>query len=401
MKITPMVRNNICLNAHPLGCAREVVLQIERVRPLRARLAAARSPEPREPKNVLVIGCSTGYGLASRIVAGFAYGAASVGFSYEREPSATKTASPGWYANKAFDEEAAKAGLFSKTYTMDAFSHEAKKAAIETALSRGFRYDLVIYSLASSVRPDPDTGTMYRSVIKPIGRAYTGKTVDVFSGKISEAHVQPADEAEIAGTVKVMGGEDWAAWISALESAGVLSENAITVAYSYIGPDLSWPIYRDGTIGRAKAHLEMTARELSSTHAASGLRAFVSINKAVVTRASAVIPIIPLYVSALFRVMKERHIHEDCLDQMIRLYSERLFIRDHEPIPLDTEGRIRLDELEMGASVQEEVVSRLAQVNEENIRTLTDIDGFRQDFLRVHGFEVPGIDYDAEVDPLS
>jgi len=400
MKISPMVRNNIFLNAHPEGCAKEVLLQIARTSTLRAKLDATPLPGLQRPKNVLVIGCSTGYGLASRIVAAFAYGAATVGFSYEKEPLAAKTASPGWYANRAFDAEAEKAGFFAKTFNIDAFSHEAKKLAIDTAIARGFTYDLVLYSLASPVRVDPDSGTMYRSVIKPIGRAYAGKTADVFTEKISEAHVQPADDTEIAETVKVMGGEDWALWLSALESSGVLARNALTVAYSYLGPPLSWPIYRDGTIGRAKADLENTARKLNKTHRDKGFQAFVSINKAVVTRASAVIPIIPLYVSTLFRVMKDRRIHEDCLDQILRMFSERLYLRSREAVPVDAEGRIRLDDLEMGASVQEEVTGRLARINEENVMKLADIEGFRLDFLRVHGFEVPGIDYDAEVNPL-
>ncbi len=399
MIVKPMVRNNIFLNAHPAGCAREVQLQIERALAFRATMDISRIPGQMRPAKVLVIGASTGYGLASRIAAGFAYGAATVGFSYEKEPSASKPATPGWYANRAFDAEAAKAGLFSRTFDIDAFSHEAKTLAVETARSAGFVYDLVIYSLASPVRIDPDSGTMYRSVIKPIGRAYAGKTVDVFSGKISEAHIQPADDKEIEETVKVMGGEDWALWIEALAEAGVLGRNALTLAYSYLGPPLSWPIYRDGTIGRAKAHLEESARNIEAKQGASGLRAFVSINKAVVTRASAVIPVIPLYVSTLFRVMKERKIHEDCLDQMLRLFRERLYRRDAADIPVDA-GRIRLDELEMGASVQSEVSARLARIHEDNMGELADLEGFRSDFLRAHGFEVPGVDYDAEVDTL-
>lgn len=398
MKITPMVRNNICLNAHPAGVAAETALQIGRGRKFGLKLESTRGIGSARPLNALVIGCSTGYGLASRIVAAFSYGASTVGFSLEREPSANKTASPGWYANQAFDAAAGKAGLASRTFNMDAFSREAKMKAVETAKELGIRYDLVVYSLASPVRTDPDTGVMYRSVIKPIGRPYAGKTVDVFTGKMSEARVQPAEAGEIEQTVKVMGGEDWAMWISALAEAGVLAENSFTVAYSYLGPPLSWPIYRDGTIGKAKTHLEKTAKELGEKHSSLGLRAFVSINKAVVTRASAVIPIIPLYVSALFKVMKDRNIHEDCMDQMMRLFAERLYLQGGKAVPLDNEGRIRLDDLEMGSSVQEEVSRRLSKANEENIRELTDIEGFREDFLRVHGFAVPGVDYDADID---
>ncbi len=398
MKITPMVRNNIFLNAHPAGCAKEVELQIGRSLPLKAKVEAMAGPKP---VNVLVVGCSTGYGLASRITAGFAYGAKTVGFSLEKEPTASKPGSPGWYANAAFDRKAAEAGLFSKTFSVDAFSDEAKKMAIDTARDAGFSYDLVVYSLASPVRVDPETGVMYRSVIKPIGRDYAGKTADVFTGHMSEAHVLPAEEEEIAQTVKVMGGEDWIRWIDALASGGVLAKQARTVAYSYLGPSLSWPIYKDGTIGRAKEHLEQSARDIRTRHDALDIEAFVSINKAVVTRASAVIPIIPLYVSTLFKVMKERHIHEDCLDQAHRLFAERLYLRDGAPVPLDPQGRIRLDELEMGEAVQQEVGARLAKINEANLYELADIDGFREDFLRVHGFAVPGVDYEAEVTDFS
>lgn len=402
MKITPMVRNNIFLNAHPDGCAKEVSLQIAQTASLKAKIdAIGTAAGRRSPKHVLIIGCSTGYGLASRIVAAFAYGASTVGFSYEKEPSAAKTASPGWYANKAFDAQAEKRGLFAKTFNIDAFSREAKDLAVNTARAGGFSYDLVIYSLASPVRVDPDTGTMYRSVIKPIGRDYAGKTADVFTGKISESHVLPAEGKEVEETVKVMGGEDWTLWLDALAASNTLARGAITVAYSYIGPPLSWPIYRDGTIGRAKEHLEKSAKAIQAKHAGLAVQAFVSINKAVVTRASAVIPVIPLYVSTLFKVMKERKLHEDCLDQMLRLFSERLYLKESPAVPVDAEGRIRLDELEMGASVQEEVSARLARINEENLFELADIEGFRRDFLRAHGFDVPGVDYEAEVNPLG
>lgn len=414
MKITPMVRNNIFLNAHPVGCAEEVRAQIERTAALRAKVDAEKSSRPFGPRNALVIGSSTGYGLASRITAAFAYGAKTVGFSFEREPSASKTASPGWYANRSFDQEAAARGLYAKTFNMDAFSSEAKAAAIEAARAGGFSYDLVVYSLASPVRSDPETGIMYRSVIKPIGQDYSGKTVDVFSGKISEARAVAADEKEIAETVKVMGGEDWRLWIDALAKAGVLARGALTLAYSYIGPPLSWPIYKDGTIGRAKAHLEKTAGALRADYADIGLGAYVSINKAVVTRASAVIPIIPLYVSTLFKVMKARNVHEDCLDQMLRLFSQGLYARRADtggadaradagagaPSLLDSEKRIRLDDREMEAAVQKEVAARLKKLDETNLSRLADIEGFRDDFLRVHGFNVPGVDYEAEVSPL-
>jgi enoyl-[acyl-carrier protein] reductase/trans-2-enoyl-CoA reductase (NAD+) len=401
MILKPMVRNNICINAHPMGCRAEVRLQTGRVKAFRDRLTNFDKNGRGTPKptHVLVIGCSTGYGLASRLVAAFGYGADTVGFSYEKEPSSTKPGTPGWYFNHEFDALAAEAGLFARTFSdIDAFSHAAKDKAIELARERGFQYDLIIYSLASPVRTDPETGTLYRSVIKPIGRQYAGRTLDVFTGKIAEATVQPATEEEIAQTIKVMGGEDWQLWIDALDKAGVLGRDAITLAYSYLGPPFSWPIYRDGTIGQAKLHLEKTAQALNEHYQdAKGLRAFVSINKAVVTRASAVIPVIPLYISTLFKVMKERNIHEDCVDQMIQLFAERIYRKGETQIPVDTEGRIRVDDLEMGPSVQNEVSARLAMVDESNLHTLADPDGFRNDFLRAHGFEVPGVDYEQEV----
>jgi enoyl-[acyl-carrier protein] reductase/trans-2-enoyl-CoA reductase (NAD+) len=401
MILKPMVRNNICINAHPAGCRAEVRLQAGRVKAFRDRLTnfGKNGRGTPKPAHVLVIGCSTGYGLASRMVAAFGYGADTVGFSYEKEPTDTKPGTPGWYFNQEFDVLAAGAGLTARTFSeIDAFSHAAKDKAIEIARDRGFQYDLVIYSLASPARTDPDTGVLYRSVIKPIGRRYAGRTLDVFTGKIAEATVQPATEEEIAQTIKVMGGEDWRLWIQALDTAGVLGQNAITLAYSYIGPSFSWPIYRDGTIGQAKLHLEQTAQSLNERYRdAKGLRAFVSINKAVVTRASAVIPVIPLYISTLFKVMKERNIHEDCVDQMIRLFSERLYLKGETQVPVDREGRIRIDDLEMGHSVQNEVSARLARIDESNLYKLADPDGFKSDFLRAHGFEVPGVDYGQEV----
>jgi enoyl-[acyl-carrier protein] reductase/trans-2-enoyl-CoA reductase (NAD+) len=348
-----------------------------------------------------VIGCSSGYGLASRIVAAFGYGASTLGISFEREPSATKTGSPGWYANRAFDRLAAERSLVAKSHSMDAFSREAKALAIGEAKAGGYAYDLVIYSLASPVRVDPETGTMYRSVIKPIGRSFSGTTADPFTGKLSQASVEPASDQEVADTVKVMGGQDWELWIDALAEAGVLAPGALSAAYSYIGPPLSHPIYKDGTIGKAKEDLERAARSLNARHAVSGLGAFVSINKAVVTRSSAVIPIIPLYVSVLFKVMKEDGGHEDCLDQMARLFSDRLYASAGRPVPVDGEGRIRLDELEMRDSVQNKVLELMGKIDQETLPKLADLEGFKADFLRVHGFGIPGVDYEADVDPLA
>jgi enoyl-[acyl-carrier protein] reductase/trans-2-enoyl-CoA reductase (NAD+) len=395
--LKPMVRNNICLNAHPIGCALETERQIDYIKGKSSaykRLAG--------PCAVLVVGCSTGYGLASRISAAFGFGSATVGVSFERSPSATSTGTPGWYNNRAFETSAGAAGLPALSLDGDAFSKEMKARVVRAARELALKFDLVVYSLASPVRTDPETGELYKSVIKPIGTPYRGRNVDAFTGELSFAEVQPATGPETAQTVKVMGGEDWEIWIAALRDAGVLAPKAITVAYSYIGPELSWPIYRDGTIGAAKAHLETSAKRLGSS-ATEGFKAYVSINKALVTRASAVIPVIPLYVSTLFKVMKERGIHEDCIAQMDRLYRERLYRgapgQGPGSIPVDAEGRIRIDELEMGASVQAEVSARMMKINPDNLVELADIEGFRLDFLRIHGFEVEGVDYAADVSP--
>jgi enoyl-[acyl-carrier protein] reductase/trans-2-enoyl-CoA reductase (NAD+) len=391
-----MVRNNICLNAHPVGCALETERQIDYIKSKASaykRLAG--------PRAVLVIGCSTGYGLASRISAAFGFGSATVGVSFERSPSETSTGTPGWYDNRAFDASAGAAGLPTRSLDGDAFSKDMKVRVIRAARELAIEFDLVVYSLASPVRADPETGELYKSAIKPIGTPYRGRNVDAFTGALSFAEVQPATESEAAQTVKVMGGEDWELWIPALRDAGVLAREAVTVAYSYVGPELSWPIYRDGTIGAAKAHLEASAKRLCAS-APDGLRAYVSINKALVTRASAVIPVIPLYVSILFKVMKERGIHEGCIAQVDRLFRERLYKASpgKGTVPVDAEGRIRIDELEMGASVQAEVSARMARISPGNLAELADIDGFRLDFLRIHGFDVEGVDYDADV-PLK
>ena len=412
MIVKPMIRNNICLSAHPTGCAAETLRQIEYVKARKPRYEGLALP-----KAVLVIGASGGYGLASRIAAAFGCGAATVGMSLEREPSESKTGTPGWYNNNAFDRAAEEAGLAHRTMNLDAFSREAKAEAVKAARELGIKYDLVIYSLASPVRTDPSTGIMHRSVIKPIGQDYSGTTVDVFTGKLSDATVGPATEEECVETVKVMGGEDWELWIQALKEGGVLADSCRTVAYSYIGPRLSWPIYRDGTLGRAKADLDATARRMTrqmGPGTVPRVEAYVSVNKAVVTRASAVIPVIPLYVSVLFRVMKERRNHEDCIAQMDRLFRERLCLVERHPDraapgtvpavaapPTDDEGRIRMDDLEMSPGVQAEVEAAMAHITPETLDRLADLEGFRNDFLSAHGFSVPGVDYDADVDPRA
>ncbi|MDR1596308.1 MAG: trans-2-enoyl-CoA reductase family protein [Treponema sp.] len=412
MVIKPLIRENICINSHPRGCARAVRNQMEYV-----EKALAGNKEPADikapqgtPKLVLVVGCSTGYGLASRIAAAFGYGAATVGVSFEKAASVTKPGTPGWYNNRIFELEAEKAGLVSITLDGDAFSDSMKadtaEAIREAARRAGIapKVDLIIYSLASPVRVDPKNGVMYRSVIKPTGKAYSGKTINMLTAQIRELSVEPASEEEIANTVKVMGGEDWEIWIDALGKQGVLSPTIRTVAYTYIGPELSWDIYKNGTIGRAKEDLERAGRLINQKLAVSGGAAWISVNKALVTRSSSVIPIIPFYIACLFKVMKAKGLHEGCIEQIVRLYRDRLYTPETAQNPLrvitDSEGRIRIDDREMRRDVQRETAAQMAKVTEENIFETTDLAGFKQDFMEIHGFGVEGVDYEADVDVL-
>jgi enoyl-[acyl-carrier protein] reductase/trans-2-enoyl-CoA reductase (NAD+) len=393
MVIEPKILRNICLTAHPSGCARQVEVQVEYVRG-QPRIA----DREHSPRNVLVVGSSNGYGLAARIVAAWGCSASTVGVAFERPGSPTKPGSAGWYNDLAFLERARRDGLAAWSLNGDAFSEEIKTQALEVIRDRTGPVDLVVYSIASPRRQDPRTGALHSSVIKPIGRPFTARTVDFLTGEVSEITAEPASsEQEIADTVKVMGGEDWALWIEALEGAGLLAPGAVTVAFSYIGPSFTAPIYREGTIGRAKEHLERTAAQLDARLSHRGGRALISINKALVTRASAVIPAVPLYIALLYQVMKERDLHEVCIHQMQRLFHDYLYSPD--PLPLDSEGRIRLDDREMLPEVQEEVGRRWERVNSGNVEELADIRGFREEFLQYHGFDVPGIDYSADVEP--
>lgn len=312
----------------------------------------------------------------------------------ERQPSDKKPGTPGWYNNRAFDRAAAKKGLFSATIDADAFADETREKVIALAKEKGIIFDQLIYSLASPVRLEPSTGIMHRSVLKPLGSPFSGLSMDVLNGELTKVNMGPANEEETMATVKVMGGEDWELWVNSLQKAGLLSNNFVTLAYSYIGPSHTSGIYRAGTIGKAKEHLEKTAQKLNALLAPNGGAAFVSINKAVVTRASSVIPVVGLYVATLFKVMKEKNLHEDCLDQLIRLYKDRLFFT--AAIPTDSEGRIRMDDWEMREDIQEEVSKRFSLVNENNLKELSDFDGFQQDFLEAHGFAVNGVDYSIE-----
>ena len=411
MIIKPMVRSNMCLNAHPIGCAKEVENQIAYVKAQKAKRGTKSLKEGGNgPKFVLVLGCSTGYGLASRISAAFEYGADTIGVSFEKAGTETKGGTPGWYNNLAFDRAAKAEGLFTETFSADAFSHETRKMIIEEAKKAGKKFDLIVYSLASPVRSDPDkidpnseTGAhvLYKSVIKPIGKTYAGLGIDILTDSLKESAAEPANEEEIANTVKVMGGEDWKLWIDQLSAAGVLAEGCRTVAYSYIGPELSHAIYRDGTIGQAKKHLEATAHELNKKLGDElGGAAYVSVNKGLVTRSSAVIPIISLYLSILFKVMKAKGTHEGCIEQMERLFAERLYTGENAAagkVPVDEENRIRVDDWEMQADVQAEVDKLMASVSNDNIKDVCDLAGYKHDFYATNGFDVEGVDYTADV----
>ena len=397
MTIKPMIRNNICLNSHPGGCAAVVRKQIE---------YAKKSLKPIEgvtPKLALVIGCSNGYGLSSRVAAAFGYGAVTVGLSREKPPSEKHTATPGFYSNLAFDMEAKKASIPSITLDGDAFSNEMKAQAAEAvrkaAAEAGIKakIDLIIYSIASPVRTDPKDGVTYQSAVKPIGNSFAGKTLDMMKEVFNTTNVAPATEEEIANTIKVMGGEDWELWMDALDKEGLLSPETRTVAYTYIGPEHSWPIYKNGTIGRAKEDLERAARNIQKKYSGKIAGAWISVNKALVTRSSAVIPVIPLYVSCLFKVMKEMGLHEGCIEQMVRLYKDRLYAG---AVPCDSEGRIRIDDWEMRSDVQAAVTARMKIVTQENMLDETDVAGFRHDFLEAHGFDAEGIDYSLDVNPM-
>jgi enoyl-[acyl-carrier protein] reductase/trans-2-enoyl-CoA reductase (NAD+) len=356
------------------------------------------------PKLALVIGCSNGYGLASRIAAAFGYGAVTVGISREKPETERHTATPGFYNNLAFEGEAAKAGLIANSLDGNAFSDEMKTetaAAVREAAALAnipAKIDLLVYSLASPVRIDPKTGIMYKSVIKPIGAPFSGKTLSLMKGTLCTASAEPATEEEIAGTVKVMGGEDWELWIEALEKEGLLSPQTKVLAYTYLGPEYSWPIYKNGTIGRAKEDLERACREINKRYTVPGkiAGAWISVNKALVTRSSAVIPIIPLYLACLFRVMKEKGLHEGCIEQIVRLYRDRLYIpgsTDTALVPVDGEGRIRIDDWEMRDDVQKAVMEKMNTVTEKNVLAETDAAGIKHDFLEAHGFGIEGVDY--------
>ncbi|TVS16037.1 MAG: trans-2-enoyl-CoA reductase family protein [Gammaproteobacteria bacterium] len=391
MIVKPRVRGFICTTAHPVGCAANVAEQVRYVR--------ERPPLDNGPKNILVIGASGGYGLPSRISAAFGSGAATLGLSFEKPPTETRTASAGWYNNRAFDKLAAEAGLWSKTLDGDAFSDAMKAETIDIIKREMGPIDLVVYSLASPVRKDPDSGELYRSAIKPLGKTFHVKTLNVDKAEVHEVDLEPANDEETAATVKVMGGEDWERWMDALADAGVLAPNCQTVSYTYIGSELTWPIYWHATLGKAKEDLDRAAEAIGSRLSDVGGDAKVAVLKCVTTQSSAAIPVVPLYASLLFKVMKDQGNHETCMEHVQRLFETQLY--GPGKLRLDEQGRIRVDDLELSDAVQDEVKRRWPQVTTHNLDELTDFAGFRYDFLRIFGFGVPGIDYDAEVDPQS
>lgn len=407
--IKPMVRSSMCINSHPVGCAKDTENQIAYIKTQKTKRGIKNVKEGgKGPELALVLGCSTGYGLASRITLAFEYGTETIGVSFEKEASETRGGTPGWYNNAAFDRATEKDGIYAKTFSADAYSNETRTMIIDEIKKTGKKLDILVYSLASPVRSDPvkiDEATgqhvMYKSVIKPIGKTYAGKAIDIMSETLKDAAAEPANEEEIANTVKVMGGEDWQLWIDALEKAGVLNEGFRTVAYSYIGPELSHAIYRDGTIGQAKKDLEQTALNLNKQLEKSvGGSAFVSVNKGLVTRSSAVIPIISLYLSVLFKVMKAKGTHEGCIEQMERLFAERLYTGENNSagkVPVDPENRIRIDDWEMADDIQAEVNRLMDGVTQENLAERCDLAGYKHDFLAINGFDVEGVDYSKEI----
>ena len=389
MIIEPRMRGFICLTAHPAGCEQNVKNQI-------AYVQSKGSIDG--PKRVLVIGASTGFGLASRITSAFGSNAATLGVFFEKAPAEGKTASPGWYNSAAFEKEATKAGLYAKSINGDAFSNEVKQQAIDLIKADMGQIDLVIYSLASPVRMHPGTGVLHRSTLKPIGGTFTNKTVDFHTGNVTQVSIEPANQEDIDNTVVVMGGEDWSMWMNALKDANVLAEGATTVAYSYIGPEVTEAVYRKGTIGQAKDHLEATAFEISKDLASFNGKAYVSVNKALVTQASSAIPVIPLYISLLYKIMKAEGIHEGCIEQIQRLYQQRLYTG--QAVPTDDKGRIRIDDWEMREDVQAKVAALWKESTTESLPEIGDLAGYKQDFLNLFGFGFDGVDYLADANEM-
>ncbi len=389
MIIQPKIRGFICTTAHPVGCAKVVDAQIKYVKA---------KGHFEGPKNVLIIGASTGYGLASRIVATFGYGAKTIGVFYEKGADDKRTASAGWYNTAAFEEQALRENYYAKSINGDAFSHQIKQQTADLIRRDLGKVDLIVYSLASPRRVHPDTEQVFSSVLKPIGKTFVGKTVDPMRGEVKEITLEPASSDEIAQTVAVMGGEDWEMWVDFLAKENLLAEGVKTLAYDYVGPELTYPIYKEGTIGKAKEHLLQTAAKLQAKLNPYHGQALVSVNKALVTQASSAIPVVPLYISLLYKIMKEKGTHEGCIEQINRLFKN--YVYGDLGAVRDQDGRARVDDLEMERDVQQKIMGLWGDVNTENLGELTDIEGYRDEFHRLFGFGVSGVDYSAEVDPV-
>ncbi len=391
MIIKPKIRGFICTTTHPTGCEANVKEQIE--------LTKAKGKIANGPKKVLVVGSSSGYGLSSRIASAFGSDAATIGVFFEKPSTETKPGTAGWYNSAYFDQFAKAEGLYSKSINCDAFSHEAKQKVIEMIKEDLGQIDMVVYSLASPVRKLPDTGEVIRSSLKPIGETYTATAVDTNKNTIIETSVEPATEQEIADTVTVMGGEDWELWMSALSEAGVLTDNCKTVAYSYIGTEITWPIYWHGALGKAKMDLDRAAKALNTKLSATGGSANVAVLKSVVTQASSAIPVMPLYIAMVFKKMREEGVHEGCMDQIYRMFSERLFREDGAAPATDADNRLRLDDWELREEIQKHCRELWADVTTENLAELTDYNEYKEEFLKLFGFGIEGIDYEADVNP--
>jgi len=389
MIVKSKMRGFISLTAHPVGCEQSVLKQIDYVKS-KGKIEGS--------KRVLVIGASTGFGLASRISSAFGCDAATIGVFFEKEPQPEKTATAGWYNSAAFSKAAHNAGLYAKSINGDAYSDAIKAKTIELIKADLGQVDMVVYSLASPVRTHSVTGVTHRSVLKPIGQTYTNKTVDFHSGVVSEVTLDPCSEEEIENTVAVMGGEDWEMWLDALQQADALADSVITLAYSYIGPSVTEPIYRKGTIGKAKDHLEATAVSITEKLKEIGGKAYVSVNKALVTQASSAIPFIPLYIIILFKVMKAKGIHEGCIEQIQRLYSEKLFTG--KEVPTDEAGRIRVDDWEMRDDVQTEITKLWENVSTETVHNIGDLNGYTKEFKNLFGFGFKAVDYHQDVNEM-
>lgn len=392
MIIKPKIRGFICTTTHPVGCEKNVRDQIAYTQSQGAIANA--------PKRVLVVGSSSGYGLASRVVSAFGGGAATIGVFFEKPASEKKPGTAGWYNAAAFDKAAHEAGLYAKSINGDAFSHQAKQKAIELIKEDLGQVDLVVYSLASPVRKMPETGELVRSSLKPMGQTYTATAVDTNKDTLFEASIEPANEQEIQDTVTVMGGQDWELWIQALSEAGVLAEGCRTVAYSYIGTEITWPIYWHGALGEAKKDLDRAAKALDDHLSGIGGAANVAVLKSVVTQASSAIPVMPLYIAMVFKKMREEGVHEGCIEQIFRMFNERLYKADGTAPQTDDENRLRLDDLELQDHIQAHCKALWPQLTDENLKALTDYVEYKEEFLSLFGFGLEGVDYDADVDPV-